>query len=141
MKSAWEKERSQLCHFTADIKARILYLFYSDSRELLPSLWEGTYICPDGNSHTIQMNVTQRIASSIQTSAVLAYEEILTTASGTYGHRTLNIQGDGNKTSVVLYAQQPAINLTTMSGDFEIDGNRCSVTLNMQKCKYTLSKM
>lgn len=126
---------------SADIKARILYLFYSDSRELLPSLWEGTYICPDGNSHTIQMNVTQRIASSIQTSAVLAYEGILTTASGTYGHRTLNIQGDGNKTSVVLYAAQPAINLTTMSGDFEIDGNRCSVTLNMQKCKYTLSKM
>lgn len=141
MKSAWEKERSQLCHFTADIKARILYLFYSDSRELLPSLWEGTYICPDRNSHSIQMNVTQRIASSIQTSAVLVFEGILSTASGTYGHRTLNIQGDGNKTSVVLYAQQPAINLTTMSGDFEIDGNRCSVTLNMQKCKYTLSKM
>lgn len=87
------------------------------------------------------MNVTQRIASSIQTSAVLAFEGILTTASGTYGHRTLNIQGDGNKTSVILYAVQPAINLTTMSGDFEIDGNRCSVTLNMQKCKYTLSKM
>lgn len=137
MYSAGGKERFQLCHFTTD-KAWILYLFHSDSRELLPSLWDGTYICPDdGNSHKIQMNVTQRKAGNIQMSAVLAYEGILTTAFGTYGHRTLNIQSNENKTSVILYAIQPAINLTTMSGDFEIDGNRCSVTLNMQKGEYT----
>lgn len=83
------------------------------------------------------MNVTQRKAGNIQMSAVLAYEGILTTAFGTYGHRTLNIQSNENKTSVTLYAIQPAINLTTMSGEFEIDGNTCSVTLNMQKGEYT----
>lgn len=117
----------------------ILYSFNSDANELLPSLWEGIYACPDGNSHTIQVNVTQRKVSSILMSAVLTFEGISTTASGTFGHRTLNIQSNENKT-VILYAEQPQNSLTTMDGDFEIDGNKCPVTLNMQKCEYTLFK-
>lgn len=70
-------------------------------------------------------------------SAVLAFEGISTTATGTFGHRTLNIQSNENKSSVILYASQSATNLTTMQGDLTKDREICSLNLNMQKCEYS----
>lgn len=113
----------------------MLSSLYSDSNELLPSLWMGSYACPDGISHIIQVNVTQRKVGSIDMTAVLAFEGISTTASGTYGHRSLNIQSHENNTTVILYGNQPANNLTTMTGDLTKDGKICPLTLNMQKCE------
>ncbi|XP_052686989.1 uncharacterized protein LOC128166095 isoform X1 [Crassostrea angulata] len=107
--------------------------FYKDSNELLPSLWMGSYACPDGISHIIQVNVTQRKVGSIEMTAVLTFEGISTIATGTFGHRSLNIQSKDNNTSVILYGTQPANNLTTMTGDLTKDGKSCPLTLNMQK--------
>lgn len=105
----------------------------------MPSLWEGTYVCPDGNSQTVKMNVTQREADNILTTAVLAFGGISLTASGTYGYGTLFIQNnqkDLNKTSVILHVNQQSNNLTTMKGELTINRNKCQIVLNMQKCEY-----
>lgn len=67
--------------------------------------------------------------------AVLTFEGISTIATGTFGHRSLNIQSKDNNTSVILYGTQPANNLTTMTGDLTKDGKSCPLTLNMQKCE------
>lgn len=111
---------------------------FTDSTELLPSLWEGSYICPDETSQTIQMNITKKKSGSIKTSAILALNGISVFASGTYGFGMLYIQNDQtnqNVSSVTLRVTQPSNNLTTMGGLLKIDEKKCSVTLNMQKCE------
>ncbi|XP_061181618.1 uncharacterized protein LOC133190156 [Saccostrea echinata] len=111
--------------------------FYKDSTELLPSLWEGFYTCPRGSSQIIQMNVTQRNKDEILTSAVLTFDGISVTASGSYGYRTLLIQGRPNQkniTDVKLHGVQPPSNLSSMAGEIIFNGDKkCGVVLNLQK--------
>ncbi|XP_062576750.1 uncharacterized protein LOC134238644 [Saccostrea cucullata] len=111
--------------------------FYKDSTELIPSLWGGVYTCPGGLSEKIQMNVTPRNKDEILTSAVLTFDGISVTASGSYGYRTLLIQGKPNQkniTDVTLHGIQPPTNLSSMAGELTFNGDRtCSVVLNLQK--------
>ncbi|XP_048762393.2 mucin-22-like [Ostrea edulis] len=115
--------------------------FYRDSTELLPSLWVGTYTCPGESPQVIQMNVIPRNADEIFTSAVLSFAGISVTTRGTYGYRQLLTQGtmnQGNITDVIFHGSQPPMNLSSMSGDLEINQKssgkkKCTVVLNMRK--------
>ncbi|XP_062586895.1 delta-like protein D [Saccostrea cucullata] len=111
--------------------------FYKDSTELLPSLWGGVYTCPDRPSEKIQMNVTPRNKDEILTSAVLTFDGITVTATGSYGYRTLLIQGKPNQkniTDVTLHGIQQPTNLSSMAGELTFNGDRtCTVALNLQK--------
>jgi hypothetical protein len=130
-----------LCCKSLTISHKCSNLF-TDSTELLPSLWVGTYTCPGELPQGIQMNVTQRNTDDIFTSTVLSFAGISVSTTGTYGFRQLLTQGTSNQnniTVVKLHGTQSPVNLSTITGSLEINQNsskrQCPLVLNLQKCE------
>ena len=113
--------------------------------ELLPSLWEGSYSCPNETSQTLQMNIPLQQPGDVVVSANLSFGGIVLTAGGSFFMHRLTISGhpspnDRNITNAILVGDQQQKNLTYMIGIITItvlkeDSRKCPFTLNMKKCK------
>lgn len=117
----------------------------TDSMELLPSLWEGSYSCPNETSQTLQMNIPLQQPGDVQVSANLSFGGIVLTAGGTFFMHHLVISGhpspnDRNITNAILVGDQQQKNLTYITGVIAFtvsnEERKCPFTLNMKKCKY-----
>ena len=117
----------------------------ADSMELLPSLWEGSYSCPNELPQTLQMNIPLQQPGDVVVSANLSFGGTILTARGSFFNHRLIISGrpnpnDRNITNIILSGDQQVKNLTYMIGDVILkvskEERKCPFTLNMKKCKY-----
>ena len=117
----------------------------TDSMELLPSLWEGSFSCPNEISQTLQMNIPLQQPGDVVVYANLSFGGIILPAGGSFFMHHLVISGrpspnDRNITNGILVGDQHQKNLTYITGvitlTFSNEERKCPFTLNMKKCKY-----
>ena len=116
----------------------MMTLLFSGRKDFLPSLWEGTFVCPNGRPQSIVMNVSHD-AGSILTNAELQLFNAALHVQGTYANLynslTLTLEGTWNTTAKVQMTAQH-VNTTRLLGSVILPGVNCSLSMSLTKCEY-----